>query len=65
MHMESIRGNNMRLFFNVGNRVLSMLQTSLIRDRALSTILSTGKLYVHKVFYNILLDIRIKSFILY
>ncbi|KAI9360058.1 hypothetical protein DFJ73DRAFT_96132 [Zopfochytrium polystomum] len=42
LHVERVRGKNFRLYFLFADRVLSFLHESLLRDRQLSTLLSTG-----------------------
>ncbi|KAJ3111297.1 Alanyl-tRNA editing protein Aarsd1 [Phlyctochytrium bullatum] len=42
LHTERVRGKNLRLFFLFGDRVLSTFQDSLLRERAIGALLTTG-----------------------
>ncbi|KAJ3208174.1 Alanyl-tRNA editing protein Aarsd1 [Dinochytrium kinnereticum] len=42
LHTEKVRGKNIRLFFLFGDRVMASFQQSLLRERAIGSILSTG-----------------------
>jgi alanyl-tRNA synthetase len=42
MNVETIRGGNSRVWFVCGNRVFQLLQSCLVRDRELNSLLSAG-----------------------
>ncbi|KAI8850686.1 Threonyl/alanyl tRNA synthetase [Chytridium lagenaria] len=50
LHTEKVRGKNLRLFFLFGDRVIATFQQSLLRERAIGSILSTGpEAFVDKI----------------
>ncbi|KAJ3334253.1 Alanyl-tRNA editing protein Aarsd1 [Blyttiomyces sp. JEL0837] len=50
LHTEKVRGKNIRLFFIFGDRVFKTFQESLERDRAITSLLSTGpETFVEKI----------------
>ncbi|KAL5036999.1 hypothetical protein RTP6_004499 [Batrachochytrium dendrobatidis] len=44
LHTERVRGGNTRVFFVAGNRVFQSYQSTFLRNRKLTDLLSTGKL---------------------
>ncbi|KAJ3095314.1 Alanyl-tRNA editing protein Aarsd1 [Phlyctochytrium planicorne] len=50
LHTEKVRGKNLRLFFLFGDRVISTFQDSLVRERTIGALLSTGPdFFVEKI----------------
>ncbi|KAL2919926.1 hypothetical protein HK105_200843 [Polyrhizophydium stewartii] len=42
LHTERVRGGNTRIFFVAGDRVFKLMQASLLRERQLTALMSTG-----------------------